>query len=374
MSISASAIKGALLEYLVRNLLKSCGFTNVKVDPSGIYSYESQGLFFINGKGAAHDADVIMNPPVQMPFGYPSQLIFECKAYDKNISLAIVRNAAGLRYDLNEFEIVTKDSLKARKNNRRASYAIEMRLRYNYQVGVASINNFTKPSIEFAANNKIPLLSLSWFLDRNTIMKISKIDNRHLELFGLENAKKIYDFFKDREGSKYQDKYEDVRNLLNNPNLFSEIINEAEVKIHNSYVALLETGDVVFLFHKSGDDILRYYNSNFINYNNVRFNWYEEEPDLWILSIINSEGFENKYEFYLPIKIFSFWNDFRLDKLKALELKQDFFSKMFVFSKSNNEFPFITINIDKKWLVNAMTKLKLINLNNLDKQVDDLNS
>ena len=129
--MKASNIKGALLEYIVRNLLKHCGFTNVKAD--NLYSFERGGLFFINGRGAAHDADIIMNPPIQMPFTYPTQLIFECKAYGEKANLPIVRNALGLRNDLNEFEIVTKDSILKRQNNRRASYAVETRTRFIYQ-------------------------------------------------------------------------------------------------------------------------------------------------------------------------------------------------------------------------------------------------
>jgi hypothetical protein len=69
--------------------------------------------FWINGKGAAHDADIIMNPPIQMPFAYPTQLLFECKAYGTSANLPIVRNALGLRNDLNDFEIVTRDTLYA---------------------------------------------------------------------------------------------------------------------------------------------------------------------------------------------------------------------------------------------------------------------
>lgn len=160
--MKAGNLKGALLEYIVRQLLKSCGFTNVKAD--NLFSFERSGLFFINGRGAAHDADIIMNPPIQMPFAYPSQLLFECKAYGSTTKLPIVRNAAGLRNDINEFEIVTRDSLRKRQNNRRATYAVDTRTRFIYQVGVASVNDFSKPCVEYATNNKIPLLSLSWFL------------------------------------------------------------------------------------------------------------------------------------------------------------------------------------------------------------------
>ena len=48
--MKAENIKGALLEYLVRQLLKNCGFTNVRAD--NLFSFEQRGLFFINGKGA----------------------------------------------------------------------------------------------------------------------------------------------------------------------------------------------------------------------------------------------------------------------------------------------------------------------------------
>jgi len=40
--MNAGNIKGGLLEYIVRVLLKNCGFTNVKSD--GLFSFERGGL------------------------------------------------------------------------------------------------------------------------------------------------------------------------------------------------------------------------------------------------------------------------------------------------------------------------------------------
>ena len=97
--MNAEHIKGAFLEYLVRQLLKNSGFSNVRAD--GLFTYEQGGLFYIHGKGAAHDADVIMNPPIQLPFFYPIQLIFECKAYSRPVGMTIIRNALGFRNDIN---------------------------------------------------------------------------------------------------------------------------------------------------------------------------------------------------------------------------------------------------------------------------------
>jgi hypothetical protein len=36
--------------------------------------------FSEKGKRAAHDADVLMKPSIQLPFYHPSRLLFECKA------------------------------------------------------------------------------------------------------------------------------------------------------------------------------------------------------------------------------------------------------------------------------------------------------
>jgi hypothetical protein len=41
--MNAGNIKGALLEYIVRQLLKNCGFTNVHAD--NLFSFERGGSF-----------------------------------------------------------------------------------------------------------------------------------------------------------------------------------------------------------------------------------------------------------------------------------------------------------------------------------------
>lgn len=243
--MKAGHIKGALLEYIIRLILKKCGFTNVKAD--GLYTFERNGLFYINGKGAAHDADVLMNPPIQIPFGYPSQLIFECKAYGNTTNLSIVRSALGLKNDINDFEIVTTKFIEARKNNIKESLAIENRNRYNYQVGVASVNDFTKPAKEFAANNKIPLFSLKWFLDSDCIDKFNTITDSDISNNYNENEiNNLYSFFKNRDDFNNYTQYYLIQNFLESNNKIAQIINETNDRIKNAYVGLLETGDMFF--------------------------------------------------------------------------------------------------------------------------------
>lgn len=354
----AGNIKGVLLEYIVRNLLKNCGFTNVRAD--NLFTFERGGLFFINGKGAAHDADVIMNPPVQMPFAYPTQLLFECKAYGTNANLPMVRNALGLRDDLNEFEIVTKDSLLRRQNNRRATYAVETRTRFHFQVGVASINDFSKPAVEFAANNKIPLLSLSWFLGPNAIRDFNYIDQPLIDSFNPQDIKNVYDFLKDREGNLYDNKYIRANDFLKSDNIIGDIVTTANATINYSFVGLLETGDIVFLFARSRSE------ENILNRQNgfaslkAEIHWLNDRPNVWKLSVYNrkQDNLQTDFDFYLPTRIFSHWKKFNLDKASALDIKQQFFSKVFVFNQRNNpEAPFSIINIDREWLDSAKQRL-----------------
>lgn len=348
--MKAGNIKGALLEYIVRQLLKNCGFTNVKAD--NVYSFERSGLFFVNGKGAAHDADIIMNPPIQMPFTYPTQLIFECKAYGKSTSLPIVRNALGLRNDLNDFEIVTKKSIKKRQNNRRASYAIETRNRFLYQIGVASVNDFSKPSVEFAANNKIPLLSLSWLLMPSVISSYNSINQNLIDTFPSEDIKNVYDFLKNREGNIYSNKYQRAFNFLSANNIIGDIITTANTTINYSFVGLLETGDMVFLFarSRSENNIL---NQSGISVFKAEIHWFSNQPNVWRLTVINprQNNQRTEFDFFVPKRIFDHWKQFNLDKSVALDIKQKYFSKVFVFNQKNNpEAPFSIINIDRAWL------------------------
>ncbi|WP_293929473.1 hypothetical protein [Sphingobacterium sp. UBA6320] len=360
--MKAGNLKGALLEYIVRQLLKSCGFTNVKAD--NLFSFERGGLFFINGRGAAHDADIIMNPPIQMPFAYPSQLLFECKAYGTITSLSIVRNAAGLRNDINEFEVVTRDSLRERQNNRRAAYAVDTRKRFLYQVGVAAVNDFTKPSVEYATNNKIPLLSLSWFLSPSIIRDFNSINQTLINSFDPKDMQNLYDFLKDREGNMHSVQYRRVYNFLSSDNIFGDIITFANTTINYSYVGLLETGDMVFLFarSRSEDNILNQLNR--FNALKAEIHWFSDRPNVWRLTVYNSRNSDHQtdFDFYVPKRIFNHWKTFNLDKIAALDIKQEFFSRIFVFNQQNNpEVPFSIINIDREWLAQIRNNENEIN-------------
>lgn len=351
--MKAGHIKGALLEYSIRKILMSCGFINCQAD--GLYTFNSRGLLFINGKGAAHDADVFMEPPIQMPFAYPTRLIFECKAYgsDSKVSLPVIRNALGLRNDVNDFEIVTKNSLNDRKNSRRASYALENRKRYNYQVGIAAVNDFTKPSIEFAANNKIPLFSLSWFLGELPLNKFNSIDQELIDSIPEEVVKNVYNFLKDRSGKITDEKYTRARNYFMSDNIIGDIKTSLDVRNNTVYVGVLETGDMLFLYPRNVEALDEFPELNGYSNLEAEIHFNSDNPNIWQLSVHrqnnHTEIFE--FEFFLPERILEYWGEYNLDKAKALDIKANFFSRIFLFNKNQNRIsPFSIVTINENWL------------------------
>lgn len=336
--MSASSIKGGLLEYFIRNLLVNCGFKSVI--PDGTLIYSRGNLTMINGRGAAHDADVLMTPPIQMPFTYPYRVNFECKAYKNPVGLPIVRNALGFRYDVNGFEIVTYPQIQARQNQSRTIPAIDRRQRFNYQIGVASVERFTNSAFEFAANNKIPLISLRWFIDDVICDKFHLITKQYLEQFRKDELDDLERFLKSNNNSS------NGVTLLQTNNYFSDIYNALKDFERNIFVGLLESGDMVFLISKNvhSADFIKNRNNTY----KAQFHYWTNNRELWTLSIENLEGDDFKYEFYLPHDILEEWKEENYSQQTAIGIKGEFFSSMVVFVKGGT-FPFKIIYLDKDW-------------------------
>ena len=333
--MSANKIKGSLLEYIVRRLLTNCGFT--KVQPDNKYIFNDRGLNFIHGKGAAHDADVLMNPPIQMPFSYPFRINFECKAYKKKAGLTIIRNALGLRYDINDFEVLTEEQLELRKNLRRTDLAITNRTRFNYQIGVASVENFTKDAIEFAANNKIPLISLRWIFPNNICDLFHEITDRYLaDTFTLQQRNDLLLFLKghnEYEGIFTNQIHSHIQTIINSLRDFENRI----------IIGLLESGDMIFLFSDTEIDRSYFLNNSTIN---ATYHFYTEEINLWTI-VLNGNL---NLKFYLPESIIDIWRAYNFEIGEALSLKERLFGKLFIFPGNPT---FKIINLDEDWLNNV---------------------
>ena len=334
--MSAAKIKGSLLEYLVRRILTNCGFT--KVTPDGKYIFEDRGLNFIHGKGAAHDADVLMNPPIQIPFSYPYRINFECKANSQKTGLSILRNALGLRYDINEFEILTEEQLVLRQNQRRHLSAVADRIRYNYQIGVASVEDYTKNAFEFAANNKIPLISLRWFLDTAACDLFHEITDAYLNrIFNDEHQKKLLRFLKGNN------RFEDFFTIETESHI-KTIIQSFRRFENRVIIGLLESGDMVFLISETDIDF-NYFMAHRVLNGQYHYS-INENSTFWEIEINN----HLRLHFYLPDRIVNLWREQNYNAQTALALKQRWFFKMFIFFGNNYNDSFRIVNIDQEWL------------------------
>lgn len=146
---------GRAYELFVKYILINIGFSPVKSD--GLYVFDGAPGQMIQGLGEAHNADVLLEPPVQTPFFSRTRLLIECKDYRQKVGLNTIRSALGLREDINHFEIVDISRLQSRRSQRRQGI-ISNYDRFSYQVAIAAFNGFTAPAQEFAATHRIPLL------------------------------------------------------------------------------------------------------------------------------------------------------------------------------------------------------------------------
>ncbi|SFS23737.1 hypothetical protein [Enterocloster citroniae] len=139
---------GKAFELFVKRILLSVGFTEVASD--GLYIFDGAPGQMIQGLGEAHNADVLLEPPVQTPFYAQTRLLIECKDYSKKIGLNTVRSILGLREDINHFDIVDIKELITRR--RQSRYGLVYNYpRYSYQVAIAAINGYTVQAQKFAA-------------------------------------------------------------------------------------------------------------------------------------------------------------------------------------------------------------------------------
>lgn len=304
---------GKAFEILVKSILLSVGFSEVKSD--GIYIFDAAPGQMINGLGAAHNADVLLNPPVQTPFYTPSRLLIECKDYTRKVGMPTIRNALGLREDINSFEVVDYEELKGRQNTRKPALTYSY-TRYHYQVAVASMSGYTLPAQQFAATHRIPLIEFYdmpfWDNFIEIILELNRYEYRnddylihHIEELGLSIGRR-------------------------------------------TAIAITNTVQLLFLYN------LRNNTCHFDNSYNL---YWETSSSLWQLHSGN-----NLYTFQLPKDIAKTWienanNEFDL-LTSAINCKAEYLSNMIVYYSDYGIPKVKMISIDKDQLIRAKAALQ----------------
>lgn len=303
--------KGKAFEILVKRILINIGFTEVNSD--GLYVFDGTAGQMIQGLGEAHNADVLLQPPVQIPFYTPSRIIIECKDYTKKVGLNTLRSALGLREDINNFEVVDFDVMRRRRANNRRNRPIHSYDRYYYQVAVASMSGFTPQAQEFALTHRISLINFNE-------MPFWK---NYIGRFGFSRT------------------YERNHNVIS----FEETIELADAIGKEMAVAITSTGQMLFLYSCTGT----------ISFDELYTLHWADRNSLWQLSTGNSN-----YLFQLPEKIREAWldnlngNDLREN---AINCKAKFLSNMVVYYFEDYKPTIKMISIDRWALEEAKKNL-----------------
>ena len=336
-----ASIKGKLFEYFVFRLLVSCGFK--PVIPDGLLVYKGGPGLMVQGIGQPHNADVLLTPPIQTPFYYPTRLLVECKCYDEPIGLPQIRNALGLRDDINNFEIVTEDILKKRKSTRSAGPKFYDMKRYVYQVAVASIDGFKSTVFPFAKAHRIPLISFG---------SSELFEGIRSAISALDNCAKENNEFAHQISSLISNSmlHHDERILENRFDCYEwyAYIHEIEQIEQSTTIGLLEDGTILFLLQADEED--REFYTNYIHNDGCTIHWSRERDGSWVL-----HDRENVYYFELPTEIYDNWErSAGKQRRDALRVKRDYFSKIVIFGKANgNEENIAILHLSEDFMNNA---------------------
>lgn len=311
---------GKAFEILVRRILLNIGFSEVKSD--GLYIFDGAPGQMIQGLGEAHNADVLLEPPVQTPFYSRTRLLVECKDYKRKVGLNTVRSVLGLREDINHFNIIDMAELTARRyqNRRGIIYNYE---RYYYQVAVAALNGYTVPAQKFAATYRIPLLEF----DRMPFW------GEFCDVIGYRNS--------------YRDSHGSYRHTFGYAETEARIIELADIVGQRMALAITNSGQMLFLYRSTGEQ------NQFDDYYSLHWN----EPELpWKLNT----GVQT-YLFQLPNSIMKLWLDNSKNELEmkkeAINCKASFFSNMIVYYIEYSRPIIKMISINKYELEEARERL-----------------
>ena len=307
---------GKAFELLVKQLLLNIGFTEINSD--GLYVFDGTAGQMIQGLGEAHNADVLLEPPVQTPFYAYTRILIECKDYTRRVGLNTVRSVLGLREDINHFDIVDKRELEARRVQRRRGLTYNF-TRYYYQVALASMSGYTIPAQKFAATHRIPLLEFNKLPFWEEFCSI--IHNR--DMYG-------YSFFRRQaDGTCYELGH-----------MIDSISNRIAIAITNS-------GQMLFLYRVNNE----------INQfaDDYSLHW-QDRNSLWSLVSGNTE-----YQFQLPNSIMELWLNSSVNELdmkrNAINCKAEFFSNMVIYYQLYGRSQIKMISIDREKLIEAQERL-----------------
>lgn len=323
--MASKNLKGYAFEYFVRHFLISCGFKPVKEEGDIIFNNGTGTM--IQGLGQCHNADVLMEPPIQTPFYAPSRILVECKCHGKKIGLPTVRGLLGLRSDINNFDIVTPKILKSRRNLRRNELNLFKYTRCQYQVALATNSEVTYTAQEFSNIHRIPLILFTSSLFDEINTHLSEIDDMILSHFETEVIIEYFRQPKDRE-------------IPQKISGFVECVEDLSKRIN---IGILDNGMLLFLLegYERDEQFPQFADGFTLHWTN--------ENDLWVLSSQNTT-----YYFELPKELIKIWISSDNQKSGALSLKDKYFRNIVIFPNKSKSNKIDIIQISQDFLDNTI--------------------
>lgn len=149
--VSVESLRGYVLEEILARLLYANGYrllVSEQQDPEAL-TRGAHGLL-VRGRGADHQADVLGELTLPVPFSLPLRIFVEAKYRGVKANLRDVRNAHGVVHDVNE-QYATASA---------GARSVPVR-RYYYRYTLFSANGFSRPAQQYALAQQISLVDLS---------------------------------------------------------------------------------------------------------------------------------------------------------------------------------------------------------------------
>lgn len=332
MAISIPALKGFLLEEVLSKLLENCGYTLITKDvlnSSSIHpEFVSQGNGLnIKGRGGTHQADVLGQFPISIPFNYPIRLFLEAKFRGNKAGIDVVRSGIGILTDLNSnYQTIDLSGNEL------------LIQRYNYQYAIFSTSGFSENAIKLAIAYKITLIDLSgreyhdllYVIDRVSYELISSLS------YGIFSLNEVRDFIRSQLFNLT------IENNIHNIEkleaalcpLFSEINTYGDL-----YLASINSPFSILIKPLSSKNLREFLEESHKSTFDVRIQWRDAEPNLWQISLDRVSGIE--FTFYLPelLREYIFENNNDQDVLmNALNAKERFLGNIVFYARNVEKF------------------------------------
>jgi hypothetical protein len=163
-------------------------------------------------------------------------------------------------------------------------------------------------------------------------------------------ADRIYSYLKSERAFTGID-YTDATLSLATDEIIGGILKNLDLVLAKSYIALNEAGDLLFLF-AIGENPEEIFNANVLGGLRARIHYSHDERDMWLLELSDDNIIRGVFRFYVPHRIMNLWQNYSFDQEYAIDLKQNFFSIIFIFPhyQQPRAIPFVAATIDQPWL------------------------